>query len=333
MDSFTKIKILIFVGLGILILLVMYLFISAGNKDKENIQSQTSNVAMRSQQTSKFTIDDMMKTTTQGNNANYNTTGMQSYNRLGGTVVEPTNNSQTQQNDAEITALQEQLRENLDNQKEALKKITQVKEDQPGITTNNSNSVPAAAIVPEPVIIQQQVVEEQPQKKQRRFYDGKEQQQSLGNSTRAVVHGEQTVMSGGTLKMRLLESLQTNDNMTIPANTFVYGTVSFAEERVQVKIISVRMGNNIHELKRDVYDRDGIKGVYVPDNIKSDIRKTATGEAINDADVEEVVTTSSGGNIFTKAIGTVGNAVKSVVGRNTQQQKVTIKTNYEIYLQ
>ena len=341
MDGFQKIKILVILVLVILGLVAIYLFATAG-KNKDN-QPRTSNVSMRAQQTSTFTIDEMLKQAPQGTN---NYTSTQNHNPFGGNPISPINNNeqpQQQQNNAEIDALQAQLRENMQNQQVALQKVLETKNTEQATeppketqtsTPTTSVSVPPMVASAETNIAtstaaQEQPVEQKPEKKQR-FFSGKEQQQVIGNSTRATVHGEQTVKSGGTLKMRLLEPIQTDNNVILPANTFVYGTVAFSEERVQIKITSVRINNNIYEMKKDVYDRDGIKGIYVPDNLKSDVKKTATGEAIDEADVDDVVGNQ---NILSKAVGTVGNAVKSVVGRNTQQQKVTIKTNYEIYLQ
>lgn len=153
--------------------------------------------------------------------------------------------------------------------------------------------------------------------------------QERGNSIPCVVHGEQTVTNGSTLKMRLLEDIETEEGITIPKNTYIFGIVKISEERMDVKLETVRVGKNIYSIKKAVYDRDGIVGINIPESIKAEIAKKASSSAIENTDVS---TTSGGGNI----VSTVGNAVtsatKSVLSKDKQEIRITVKSNYKLFL-
>lgn len=161
--------------------------------------------------------------------------------------------------------------------------------------------------------------------KNSRFFSAGNNRMIAGNSIRATVHGDQTVMDGSTLKMRLLEDAEV-DGVVVPRNTFIYGTVKINNERVEVKITSVRLKNNLFKFEKEIFDRDAIKGIYVPGNIKSEARSEATDQGLNqiNSNVDGIVGTG---------VNAVVTAGKSVLSRNIKRTKITIKTNYEIYLQ
>lgn len=58
------------------------------------------------------------------------------------------------------------------------------------------------------------------------------------NTIRACIHGDQTIMDGQTVKLRLLEPLQAG-NLVIPQNTLVAGTGKVQGERLDIVVSSV----------------------------------------------------------------------------------------------
>jgi hypothetical protein len=65
-----------------------------------------------------------------------------------------------------------------------------------------------------------------------------------GNTIQAVVHEDQTLVTGAVIKLRLLDGIYVNGKM-IPKGSFVYGTCALNNERLEIKITSIRYLNNI----------------------------------------------------------------------------------------
>ena len=126
--------------------------------------------------------------------------------------------------------------------------------------------------------------------------------------------------------MRLLEDMYI-DNITIPNGTYLYGIVNITDERIIVNIESIRLGNNIYPVSKNVFDMDGIQGINLPENLKSEIAKKAASQSIRESN-----TNNTGNGIIERAAGTVLNTSKNMIANNVQEIKVTIKSNYKIYL-
>ncbi len=79
------------------------------------------------------------------------------------------------------------------------------------------------------------------------------------NTIRACIHGDQTIMDGQTVKLRLLEPLQAG-NLVIPQNTLVAGTGKVQGERLDIVVSSIEYRGNLLPVELAVYDSDGQKG-------------------------------------------------------------------------
>ena len=84
--------------------------------------------------------------------------------------------------------------------------------------------------------------------------------ETAGNTIQAVVHEDQTLVTGAVIKLRLLDGIYVNGKM-IPKGSFVYGTCALNNERLEVKITSIRYLNNILPVALAVYDLDGMEGL------------------------------------------------------------------------
>ena len=94
------------------------------------------------------------------------------------------------------------------------------------------------------------------------------------NTIRACIHGNQTVMDGQTVKLRLLEPLQAG-NLVIPQNTLVSGTGKVQGERLDIVVSSIEYRGNLLPVELAVYDSDGQKGLSVPSSLEQEAAKEA----------------------------------------------------------
>lgn len=151
------------------------------------------------------------------------------------------------------------------------------------------------------------------------------------NSIKAVFHGSQTnLTTNSTVKLRLLEPLVVGD-VTIPKQSFVYGKVSFGNARVLIKIDNIIYQNNVVPFKGEIYDLEGMQGIYVPDNAVNDAVKEAGEGAVNETPAIANNGRSATGyaiNLLNRGGAAIKNAVVKSVGKN----KVSISDNYLVYI-
>jgi hypothetical protein len=153
------------------------------------------------------------------------------------------------------------------------------------------------------------------------------------NAIKAYVHSEQTVADGSTLKMRLGEDAYTDNGTLVPKNSPVFGTVTSVDgERVNVKITHINHQGNILPFAKLVYSKDALLGIYVPGNPKSDAVKDATGGALDGLPISGIPGVDAAAQIAGVVASSAAQAGKQALSKNVKKVKVTIKTNYEIYL-
>lgn len=153
------------------------------------------------------------------------------------------------------------------------------------------------------------------------------------NAIKAYVHSEQVVMEGSTLKLRLGEKAYTDNGVLIPRNSPVYGVVTSIDgERVQVRVTSVNVNGNILPFVKSVYSKDALLGIYVPGNPKADASKEVTAGALDGLPTTGLAGVDAATRIAGVVATSAANAGKQVLSQNIKKIKVTIKTNYEVYL-
>lgn len=155
---------------------------------------------------------------------------------------------------------------------------------------------------------------------------------SSKNAVKAYIHSEQTVTSGSTLKMRLGEDAVTDNGVLILKNSPIFGEVTKVDgERVIVKITHINYQGSILPFEKEVYSKDALLGIYVPGNVKADANKDVLGGAL-----DGLPSSVPGLDAAAQIAGAVANSAvaagKQVTSKNLKKVKVTIKTNYEIYL-
>ena len=74
---------------------------------------------------------------------------------------------------------------------------------------------------------------------------------------------------------------------------------------------------------KSVYDKDGMEGIYLPENVKSEDATQATNDM-----TDEALSTVNGAGI----VGAALNTGKNIFRRKAQRQTVTLKANYKLYL-
>ena len=143
---------------------------------------------------------------------------------------------------------------------------------------------------------------------------------------RAVIPVTQTIVSGATIKLQLLDDVYIQ-GMPIPKNQYVFGAASLNGERLSIDINSIRFRNNILLVALSVFDLDGMEGIYMPGAITRDVAKQSTDQAIQSLSIASL-DPSLGAQAASAGI----QAAKSLIGKKAKMVKVTVRTGYEVLL-
>ena len=158
------------------------------------------------------------------------------------------------------------------------------------------------------------------------FSEEKEFEAAEQNAIEAIIAGNQTIVNGAVVKFRLLNEIYINGKL-IPKDILVSGIASLDGERLQVEINSIRSGKSIYNVKLEVFDMDGLPGIYIPGTINRDVAKESLNNSLSLADV------SSLDPSFKAQATTTGiSALKSLVSKKAKLIRVQLKAGYKVLL-
>ncbi len=150
---------------------------------------------------------------------------------------------------------------------------------------------------------------------------------------RAIVYGNQDVISGGRVKLRLLQPIKVR-GVIIPENTLIFGIGSFATQRVQIKISDVVYEDHIFPVNMTTLDIDGIAGVYVPEIQGLQEARQALGQSVGNLNMNTYGATT--GNVAAMAGASAAQAgiqgVRAIATKKTTLQRAHLKNNHIVYL-
>jgi conjugative transposon TraM protein len=153
----------------------------------------------------------------------------------------------------------------------------------------------------------------------------------LKNTISACVHGNQTILDGQSVRLRLLEPVHAG-NVYIPRNTLVSGTAKIQGERLDITVNSMENTGTILPIDLMVYDLDGQRGLFIPDLQELNAAKeivanmgTSAGTSINlSNDAEKQFIADMGRNLI--------QGVSQFTSKKLREVKVHLKEGYKVYL-
>jgi conjugative transposon TraM protein len=152
------------------------------------------------------------------------------------------------------------------------------------------------------------------------------------NTVAARVHTDQIVTDGQSLKMRLAEDMIV-DGITIPRNTPIVGVCGIQGERMFVSIVSLEIGGRIIPVNIEVYDRDGQRGIRIPDAEELSVAKDAVADAgQNLGTTVSVSNMTAGGQILSEFGKSAVQAASRYISGRMRVVKVSVKEGYDIML-
>ena len=152
-------------------------------------------------------------------------------------------------------------------------------------------------------------------------------QKDNDNTIEAVVHANQVIVNGAIIKLRLSTDVYINGTL-IEKGTCINGITSLNDERLEIEITSIRKGNALFPVSLEVYDIDGLPGIYIPGAITRDVVKQSADNGLQLMDI-----TSIDPSLKAQAASAGINTVKTIISRKVKQVKVLVKAGYKVLLQ
>ncbi|MFV0331953.1 MAG: conjugative transposon protein TraM [Dysgonomonas sp.] len=336
MEKATKIKIIIIAGSVLLLLLIVLLF--SKSKAGQNAIDDYKSAKLSEEEARKqaaYYLDNTKQTekssTGSLTNGSFDYLTESSSDNSSTGVTTPDYSDITDDPDmALIYQTQEKLRQNNIDKKPTPGAVQpkQVFNQNTQSQQQVNNSLSGAALTKveaKPEEKPEEVIEETPKNK---FFEGK-RREKRGNTLSCVVHGEQEVMNGSTIKLRLMEDYTTASGINISKGTTLWGVCNLTKERMNVSIQSVLKGKDLIPLDFVAYDIDGLQGINLPNNVKAEIAKRAKAQAIQQSPTEDII---GNGGILERGASSVVNTTKNILSKKQEEIKITVKSNYRLVI-
>jgi hypothetical protein len=160
------------------------------------------------------------------------------------------------------------------------------------------------------------------------------QQASMPSSNtlfKACIHGDQTVVTGSTVRMRMLEDAVVC-GMKIPANTLFYGVATLGANRLEVVVNNLNVGNTISPVSFVIFDNDAMEGLNLPNNMKAQAAKRMQQGLVQNIDMP-LASIGTMTSEITSAVNATTQIAKQILNMKLSQVKVHLKSNYQMYIQ
>ncbi len=156
---------------------------------------------------------------------------------------------------------------------------------------------------------------------------------------KAAIYGNQTVRSGSSVRLRLLESLVI-DEQTIPANSLCTGIALLGSNRVTIALTAVQVHGQQIGIKSLVFDKDLLPGIAfsnaseLQQNIRQQ-RNAGIDQASTDAINALPQIGGMAGAALSTGMGVVNGISKSIRYGGVQKRigEITLEEGYKVFIQ
>lgn len=147
---------------------------------------------------------------------------------------------------------------------------------------------------------------------------------------KAVIDENLTVYAGSRLRLRLMDDIVAGD-LLIPKDTYIYALISgFSEQRVTLSVKSILFNGKILPVKLEIYDLDGLPGLYVPASAFRDFTKDLGGSSVQGVTVDG--SSQSGSQFIMSSAGKIFQSASSAIAGLIRKNKARMKYNSYIYI-
>ncbi|MDY3141744.1 MAG: conjugative transposon protein TraM [Parabacteroides sp.] len=152
------------------------------------------------------------------------------------------------------------------------------------------------------------------------------------NTISVCVHGDQTVISGQSVRLRLLEPMRVGRH-ELPRNALLTGECRIQGERLNITISQVEYSGNIIPVELTVHDNDGQPGIFIPGSMESNaVREMAANMGQNLGTTISITNQSAGDQLLSELGKGAIQGVSQYISKKMRQEKVHLKSGHTLML-
>ena len=156
--------------------------------------------------------------------------------------------------------------------------------------------------------------------------------QNTRNTIKACVHGDQTIISGQSVRLRLLEDMRVG-KYVLPRNTLITGEGSIKGERLDIEILQVEYNGTIIPVELTVHDNDGQAGIFIPGSMEVSAAKEMAANLGQNLGTSISITNQSAGDQLLSEVGRGAiQGVSQYISKKMREEKVHLKSGYTLML-
>lgn len=161
---------------------------------------------------------------------------------------------------------------------------------------------------------------------------GEAPKQTARNTIKACVHGDQTITSGQSVRLRLLEAMRVG-KYVLPRNTLITGEGSIKGERLDIEILQVEHNGIIIPVELTVHDNDGQAGIFIPGSMEASAAKEMAANLGQNLGTSISITNQSAGDQLLSEVGRGAiQGVSQYISKKMREEKVHLKSGYTLML-
>mgnify|MGYP003536931223 CR=1 FL=1 len=161
---------------------------------------------------------------------------------------------------------------------------------------------------------------------------GEAPKQAARNTIKACVHGDQTIISGQSVRLRLLEAMRVG-KYVLPRNTLITGEGSIKGERLDIEILQVEHSGTIIPVELTVHDNDGQAGIFIPGSMEASAAKEMAANLGQNLGTSISITNQSAGDQLLSEVGRGAiQGVSQYISKKMREEKVHLKSGYTLML-
>ena len=161
---------------------------------------------------------------------------------------------------------------------------------------------------------------------------GEASKQTARNTIKACVHGDQTITSGQSVRLRLLEDMRVG-KYVLPRNTLITGEGSIKGERLDIEILQVEHNGTIIPVELTVHDNDGQAGIFIPGSMEASAAKEMAANLGQNLGTSISITNQSAGDQLLSEVGRGAiQGVSQYISKKMREEKVHLKSGYTLML-
>jgi len=151
---------------------------------------------------------------------------------------------------------------------------------------------------------------------------------------KAIIDENIVGFSGSRIRIRLLDDIKAG-NHTITKGSYLYALINgFTEQRVKLTITTILQNDKIFPVQLDVYDIDGLEGLYVPSSAFRDFTRSLGGESMQGFNTQSMggSNAQNQSQFLMSSIDKVFTSTSQALANLIRKNKAKVKYNTNVFL-